>query len=150
MTTTPTELLIARQLEVQDFLMARGWQLDGNNGPADAKFLDDPTAGWSYQASFGGERTNDVSDTAPVVLQCYFTFGNEGEVVFGIQPAGNLRGSGCEYHDATERLYPLTEAQTVDLRGLAAELDELEPRARAHDVRALVDCRYFGPCGRTR
>jgi hypothetical protein len=143
-------LLIARQLEVHDHLLARGWRLDGDTGPADVKFLDDATAGWSYPASFGGRRTNDVGDTTPMVLQCYFTFGDEGEVVFGVLPAGNLRGSGCAEHDTKERLFPLTGTGHVDLVTLTAMVDELEPLARAHDVRALVECRYFGPCDARR
>jgi len=139
-------LLITRQLEVHDHVLARGWRLDGDTGPADVKFLDDATAGWSYPASFGGERTNTVSDTTPVVLQCYFTFGDEGEVVFAVVPAGNLRGSGCPKHDTGERQLPLTGDGRVDLVTLTAMLDELEPLARAHDVHALVECLYFGPC----
>ncbi|MCR6484994.1 hypothetical protein M8542_19370 [Amycolatopsis sp. OK19-0408] len=146
--TTPTDLLIARQLEVHDHLIGRGWRLDGDAGPGDAKFLDDPTAGWSYPASFGGARTNTVGDATPSVLQCYFTFDNEGDVVFAAVPAGNLHGSGCAAHDTTERQYPLTARGTVDLPALTAELDDLEPRARAHDVRALVECLFFGPCPR--
>ncbi|WP_072479462.1 hypothetical protein [Amycolatopsis australiensis] len=148
MTATPTELLIARQLEVHDHVLARGWRLDGDTGPGDAGFLDDATAGWSYPASFGGARTNTVADATPVLLHCYFTFGDEGDVVFAVVPAGNLRGSGCPVHDTRERRFPLTEAGRVDLVTLTTVLDELEPRARAHDVHALVECLYFGPCTR--
>ncbi|GAB3148183.1 hypothetical protein GCM10027258_42830 [Amycolatopsis stemonae] len=135
MTATP----ISR---VHDLLLARGWRLDGETPPADAGFLDDPAAGWSYPASFGGERTNDVADATPTPLQCHFTFGDDGEVVFAVVPAGNPRGSGCAKHDTAERQF----AGPIDLGALTALLDELESRARAHDVRALVECLYFGPC----
>src|SRR2546430_7981085 len=128
-----TVTLIARQLEVHDFVLARGWRLDGDTGPADVGFLDDAAAGWSYPASFGGERTNTVADATPVVLRCHFTFGDEGEVVFAVIPAGNLRGSGCAKHDTRERRFPLTADGLVDLGTLGAMLDEVEQAARAHD-----------------
>jgi len=83
-----------------------------------------------------------------VPLQSYFTFGNEGDEVFAILPAGNLRGSGCPDHDTQERFFPLTAAGGVDLAEIATLLDTLEPRARSLDPRALIECRYFGPCER--
>lgn len=146
MTATPTDLPIARQREVHDHLLARGWQLDGTTAPGDAGFVDDPAAGWSYPASFGGARANAVADATPSVLRCHFTFDDEGDVVFAVVPAGNVNGAGCPDHDTAERQYALTPRGSVDLPALSAALDDLESRARAHDVRALVECRFFGPC----
>jgi hypothetical protein len=148
MTTPPTDLALARQRRVHEFLTARGWHLDGKSDPGEAWFADDVHAGWHYPGTFGGRRINDVADTTPVRLQSYFTFDNEGDEVFAVVPAGNLRGSGCAEHDTGERFFPLTAAGTVDLDPIAPLLDALEPRARSLDPRALIECLYFGPCER--
>lgn len=144
--TTSTDPRFTRQRSVHEFLTARGWHLDGDSDPGEAWFANDPNAGWHYPASFGGERINEVSDTTPVPLQGYFTFGEEGEEVFTIVAAGNLRGSGCAEHDTRERFFPLTADGGVDLAPVAALLDTLESRARDLDARAVVECLYFGPC----
>ncbi|MGW3967683.1 hypothetical protein ACWED2_48245 [Amycolatopsis sp. NPDC005003] len=143
---TTSDLMVARQLGVHEFLTARGWLLDGDSDPARVWFADDVHAGWHYPETYGGQQVNDVGDTTPVQLQSYFTFGNEGEEVFALVPAGNLRGSGCAEHDTQERFFALTASGVVDLAEVAARLDVLEPRARALDPRALIECRYFGPC----
>lgn len=143
---TTSDLMVARQLGVHEFLTARGWLLDGDSDPARVWFADDVLAGWHYPETYGGRRINEVADTTPVRLQSYFTFDNEGDEVFAVVPAGNLRGSGCPEHDTRERFFPLTAGGVVDLERIAALLDTLEPRARALDPRALIECRYFGPC----
>ena len=148
MTTPPTDRARTRQLRVHEFLTARGWHLDGDSDPAEVWFADDVHAGWHYPATYGGQRINEVEDTTPVQLQSYFTFGNEGEEVFSVTPAGNLRGSGCAEHDTQELFFALTAAGEVDLAEVAGLLDTLEPRARSLDPRALIECRYFGPCER--
>ncbi|EOD67346.1 hypothetical protein [Amycolatopsis vancoresmycina] len=148
MTTPPTDRARTRQLSVHEFLTARGWHLDGESDPAEVRFADDVHAGWHYPATYGGQRINEVADTTPVPLQGCFTFGDEGEEVFSVTPAGNLRGSGCAEHDTQERCFPLTAEGAVDLTEIAPLLDTLEPRARALDPRELIECRYFGPCER--
>jgi hypothetical protein len=147
MTTPPTDLAIDRQRRVHEFLTGRGWHLDGDSDPGRVWFTDDVHAGWHYPATYGGQRINDVADTTPVRLQSYFTFDNEGDEVFTIVPAGNLQGSGCTEHDTRERFFPFTAGGAVNLDEIAALLDTLEPRARSLDPRALIECRYFGPCG---
>jgi hypothetical protein len=119
---------------VHEFLTGRGWRLD-------ERAADDPDAGWEFPGSFGGARSNPVADATPVPLQAYFTY-EDGEEVFCLLPAGNVRGSGCAEHDTAERLVPLGS----DLGPVAVVLDQLESRAAAHDLRALIECRYFGPC----
>jgi hypothetical protein len=116
---------------VHEFLTGRGWRLDG-------RAADDPDAGWEFPGSFGGARSNPVADATPVPLHAYFSYGDDGERVFCVVPAGNLHGSGCAEHDTGERV--------VAVDGFASLLDELEARAAAHDLRALIECRYFGPC----
>ncbi|MEA5363818.1 hypothetical protein VA596_30090 [Amycolatopsis sp., V23-08] len=113
---------------VHEILTGRGWRLD-------AADLD---AGWEYPGSFGGQRCNPVADATPVPLQAYFSYGDDGAEVFCVVPAGNLHGSGCAEHDTAE--------QVVAVDGVAALLDDLESRAATHDLRALIECRYFGPC----
>ncbi|SEC48280.1 hypothetical protein SAMN04489727_3916 [Amycolatopsis tolypomycina] len=146
MTTPPTDQALERQLRVHEFLTARGWTLDGAREPGETWFANDPRAGWRYPASYGGTKINDVGDTTPVRLQAYFTFGEDGKEVFTVVPAGNLQGSGCAEHDTTERFFPFTADGTVDLAGIAPLLESWEPRAQALDPRALIECRYFGPC----
>jgi hypothetical protein len=147
MATTSTDSLITTQQSVHDFLTGRGWRLDGHTDPGDAGFFNDPDAGWSYPDSFGGISINDVDMTAtPRVLQAYFTFDNAGDLTFAVLPAGNLGRTGCPEHDAKERQLPLTAEGTVDTSQLTTLLDELEPRARSLDPRALIECRFFGPC----
>ncbi|MEU4248757.1 hypothetical protein AB0F15_15250 [Amycolatopsis sp. NPDC026612] len=148
MTTPPTDLVLTRQLHVHEFLTGRGWHLDGASDPGEAWFAGDPRAGWHYPASYGGQRINDVAGTTPVRLQSHFTFDDQGEEVFTVVPAGNLRGNGCSEHDTSERFFPLTATGVVDLDEIATLLDTLEPRARSLDPRALIECRYFGPCKR--
>ncbi len=138
--------MAARQLGVHEFLTARGWLLDGDSDPTRAWFADDVHAGWHYPETYGGRRINEVAGTTPVRLQSYFTFDNEGDEVFAVVPAGNLQGSGCAEHDTRERFFPLAAGAVVELAEIAALLDSLEPRARALDPRALIECRYFGPC----
>jgi hypothetical protein len=116
---------------VHEFLTGRGWRLD-------ERAADEPDPGWEFPGSFGGARCNAVADATPVPLQAYFSYGDDGAEVFCVVPAGNLRGSGCAEHDTAERV--------VSLDGFGELLDELEPRAAAHDLRALIECRYFGPC----
>jgi len=123
-----------------EFLTGRGWRLDERTGADAAGYPDDPDPGWEYPGSFGGARCNPVADATPVPLQAYFTY-EDGEEVFCLVPAGNLGGSGCAEHDTAERFVSLDGFGPV-----AALLDELEPRAEAHDLRALIECRYFGPC----
>ncbi|MFG1641752.1 hypothetical protein ACGFMK_15815 [Amycolatopsis sp. NPDC049252] len=117
---------------VHEFLTGRGWRLDA---------AADPDAGWEYPGSFGGARCNPVADATPVPLQAYFSYGDDGSEIFCVVPAGNLHGSGCAQHDTAEQVVPLD-----GFDGFAALLDDLEPRAAAHDLRALIECRYFGPC----
>ncbi len=114
---------------VHEFLTGRGWR-------ADERTADDP--GWEFPGSFGGVRCHDVADATPVPLQAYFSYDDDGAEVFCVLPAGNLHGSGCAEHDTAERVVP------VD--GIGPLLDDLEPRAAALDLRALIECRYFGPC----
>lgn len=146
MTTPPTDQALDRQLRVHEFLTARGWTLDGTGDPGVAWFANDPRAAWRYPASYGGITVNEVGETTPVRLQAYFTFGEDGEEVFTVVPAGNLHGSGCAEHDTTERFFPFTAGGAVDLEGIAPLLETWEPRARSLDPRALIECRYFGPC----
>ncbi|MEV6876157.1 hypothetical protein [Amycolatopsis sp. NPDC051128] len=147
MAMSSTELMLARQLGVHEFLTGRGWQVDGGSDPGDLAFAEDPHSGWHYPASYGGRHVNTVSDTTPVPLQSYFTYDRDGDEVFGVVPAGNLRGSGCAEHDTREQFFAFTADGAVDLDRLAPLLDVLEPRARALDPRALIECLYFGPCG---
>jgi hypothetical protein len=128
---------LARRQHLHEFVTARGWVPDDESGP---------DAGWHYPASFGGTTTNQVADATPARLTCYFSYDDAGDAVFAIVPAGNLHGSGCAVHDTAERHLPLTAGGTADLAGLAPLLDDLEPRARDLDPRALVECLYFGPC----
>jgi hypothetical protein len=146
MTASSTDLPFTRQRSVHEFLAARGWRLDGAADPAVTWFADDPQAGWHYPGSFGGQRMNPVSDTTPVRLQSYFTFDREGDEVFCVVAAGNLRGSGCPAHDTEERFFGFTADGKVDLDPIASLLDTLEPRARDLDPRAVIECLYFGPC----
>jgi hypothetical protein len=146
MTTSSTDLMLARRRGVHEFLTGRGWRVDGGNDPGDVAFAEDPQAGWHYPASYGGRHVNEVSDTTPVKLQSYFTYDGDGEEVFGVLPAGNPRGSGCPEHDTDEQFLVFTADGAVDLARLAPLLDVLEPRARALDPRALIECLYFGPC----
>ncbi|OXM61257.1 hypothetical protein [Amycolatopsis vastitatis] len=148
MTTPPTDLALARQRRVHEFLTARGWQLEGDSDPGEAWFADDPHAGWLYPATFGGQHINEVADATPVLLQSYFTFDDDGDEVFTVVAAGNLHGSGCAEHDTGERFFSLTAGGDVDLDPIAPLLDTLEPRARSLDPRALIECLYFGPCER--
>ncbi len=148
MTTPPTTLVLARQLRVHEFLTGRGWHLDGDSNPGEASFAGDAHAGWRYPASYGGQWINDVAGTTPARLQSYFTFDDQGAEVFTVVPAGNLRGNGCAEHDTGERFFALTADGAVDLDEIATLLDTLEPRARSLDPRALIECRYFGPCRR--
>ena len=146
MTASSTDLPLARQRSVHEFLTARGWLLDGAGDPAETWFADDAHAGWHYPGSFGGQRMNVVSDTTPVGLQSYFTFDGEGDEVFCLVAAGNLRGSGCPEHDTGEQFFPFTADGKVDFDRITPLLDTLEPRARALDARAVIECLYFGPC----
>ena len=148
MTTPPTDLALARQRRVHEFLTARGWHLDDDSDPGEARFADDSRAGWHYPATFGGQHINEVADATPVRLQSYFTFGDDGDEVLTVVAAGNLRGSGCAEHDTGERVFPLTTGGTVDLDPIGRLLDILEPRARNLDPRELIECLYFGPCKR--
>ena len=148
MTTPPTDLALDRQRRVHEFLTARGWHLEGGSDPGETWFADDVRAGWHYPASYGGRHINDVAGTTPVRLRGYFTFADDGDEVFAVVPAGNLRGSGCAEHDTHERFFPLTASGAVDFDEVAPLLDALEPRARSLDPRVLIECRYFGPCRR--
>jgi hypothetical protein len=146
MTTMSTDQLLARQRRVHEFFTGRGWDLEGSSDPGSVTFLDDTRAGWVYPGCYGGVAMNAVEGMTPVGLQGYFTFDNDGEVVLCVVAAGNLRGSGCAEHDTGERFFPAAADGGFDLDEVGALLDTLEPRARALDPRALIECRFFGPC----
>lgn len=143
--TTPTALVLARQLRAHEYLLGRGWQLDGDRDPAAAWFADDPRAGWRYPASFGGRHLNAVADVTPAGLSSHFTFDDDGAEVLVVVAAGNPRGNGCAGHDSTEYVVRSADG-AIDLDELTALLDTLEPRAASLDPRTLIECLFFGPC----
>ncbi|WP_018685390.1 hypothetical protein [Actinokineospora enzanensis] len=126
---------------VHDLLTTRGWTLDElicrENG-----YPVDPEARWCYPDSFGGVTMHVVSDVTPYHLTCRLDLDDEGGVVIG--SAGNYLG--CDEHTEREHRVP-GQDDKLDLEGVAAVLDRLEPHARALNPRDLIECRFFGPCG---
>lgn len=135
-------LLLGRGWTVEDIaeLDPDGWPLTGLiNGPAY----------WCYPPSYGGVSMNRVNETTPDQLGCHISIDDDGsnaEVV--ITSAGNL--SGCDQHIAGRYAFGLDDRDYSGLDAVAVTelLEELEPQARALDPRELIECRFFGPCGR--
>ena len=88
------------------------------------------------------EPQNKVGDATPSELSCQFSFG-EGEPAFELDSAGNH--GGCERHRITT---VLIEASDDEWDRLATLLDQLEQQARDYDPRELIECLFFGDCGR--
>lgn len=129
------------------YLTRRGWVVADHVFPHPG-FEFDAESGWRYPASYGGITINDVDDATPTVLKCYFVLDSPDEDhEFVIISVGNYRG--CEDHAEVERSFSLGE-HDAELRfaELSVLLDELEDKARDTDPRELIECRFFGPCGR--
>jgi hypothetical protein len=54
----------------------------------------------------------------------------------------------CEEHNEVVRCFGLGEHDELRFADLSVLFDELEAEARDMDPRALIECRFFGPCGR--
>lgn len=133
---------IARLNALHDFLRERGWELGPYSHEDEDGYPGDPESSWCYPDSFGGVEMNEVGDATPCQLSCRFSF-EEGEPAFLVESAGNEKG--CERHAATT---VLIEAGEGEWGQLATLLDQLEQQARDLDPRELIECLFFGDCGR--
>ena len=139
---------------LHDYLIGRGWVITRPDwyGTDDDGRPTDPETRWCYSASYGGVAMNDVEDWTPCSLVCGFGF--EGGLSVDVSAAGNWHG--CEAHPVAEHSLPFEERydevaeryNDLDFTELGTLLDRLEPAAAGLDARALIECRFFGPCGR--
>ncbi|MFE3229821.1 hypothetical protein [Nocardia sp. NPDC059228] len=139
---------------LHDYLTGRGWVITMPDyyGTDEDGRPTDPETRWRYAASYGGVVMNSVEDSTPCSLACGFGF--EGGLSVDVSTAGNWRG--CEAHPVAEHSLPVEEHydeaadrwNDLDFTELGALLDRLEPAARALDARELIECLFFGPCGR--
>lgn len=129
-----------------DFLATRGWVIEDVGHPGGSGAID-PESGWKYPASYAGAVMNQFDDITPAGLLCFFRLergGPEPELV--VISAGNY--NGCRTHAQGEWCFP-SSGRTIRFTDLAVLFDELEPAARELDPRELIECRFFGPCGRS-
>lgn len=138
---------------LHEYLTGRGWKPEEWAERDEDGYPTDPEDGWTYPASFGGAVMNQVPDITPSALRCWYerrfdeTTGH-GETALVVRAVGNFRG--CDAHDTTEYRIPYDETSgATDFAGLLGDvLADLEPPAQVTDPRALIECRFFGPCGR--
>ncbi|MGX1779225.1 hypothetical protein ACWIGW_44460 [Nocardia brasiliensis] len=151
----PDVIAEAQLHRLHDFLTARGWRVDSwHDSDPETGYPLDAEAGWTYPASYGGVAMNDVDDVTPKPLSCdFFLDSNEypdetasWSLGLRVSSAGNW--GGCPQHglDVHESAVP-EDCADIGLEQLAALLDRLEPQAGDLDPRALIECRFFGPCG---
>lgn len=127
---------------LHDFLTARWWRLDEEVHRDDGGYPIDPEAVWRYPGSFGDIAMYEIPGITPDRLSCRFDF-DDGLSIF-VLPAGNE--NGCSGHHQTEH-FIVVEGDGLDLDRVGELLDDLETHARTLDVRELIECRFFGPCG---
>lgn len=125
----------AQQREVQAFLDARGWTLQGW----------DYDHGWFIgPGNFAGRAFNfDLSQwpwNEPLKLECEVDLGHTGAPLLTITTCG-VNG-GCAKHRCRTLRIPFTSL------GLRQTLTQLEREARDIDAAELSECLLFGPCGR--
>jgi hypothetical protein len=147
----PWEITV-RDLHV--FLLGRGWvtediaDLDEDGWPLSG--LVNAPAWWCYPASYGGAVMNRVdTEVTPEQLGCHIdTADDDSDAGVVLTSAGNV--GGCDPHIVGEYRFDLDnhDYTGLDLEELGAVLDDLEPHARDLDPRDLIECRFFGPCGR--
>ena len=136
------QIRIDHLVQLDDFLIARGWSLDDDDRDEGGHPMD-PEALWRYPDSFGGVAFHQIDDVSPARLMCSFSFLEDLSI--HVAAAGNYRG--CPAHEAAEHYLAVDEEADLSLEPLNALLNELEPRARSLDARELIECRFFGPCG---
>ncbi|WP_141717636.1 hypothetical protein [Nocardia altamirensis] len=137
---------------MHEFLTDRGWviihpdynTLDDNGMPTK------PSTSWRYPDSFGGVALNSI-EGGPYPLVCRFGIEwldhPQYRLGLNVDGAGYMRG--CPDHTETEHHLVIgNDAGELDLTEVGVLLDRLEPAARALNARDLIECRYFGPCGR--
>ena len=131
---------------LHEYLLGRGWVLGTMHGEPDENgYPNDPDQDWYYAASYRGIAMNQVDDFTPSRLACAFSF--EGGLSIRVGTAGNWQG--CPDHDEARHTISVDEsADELDFTQLGGLLDELEPIAAALDPRELIECRFFGACGR--
>ncbi|WP_228799527.1 hypothetical protein [Nocardia cyriacigeorgica] len=135
-------------------LTARGWSVEdfGNpeQPPADGSDRPDTENGWTYRPSYGGLIINHFDEITPRRLDCCFHIGDwedEGDSSgLEIVAAGNW--GGCVEHALVEHWFPLGDGDRIDLGEVAELLDDLEAQAEKRNPRELIECLFFGPCGK--
>ena len=125
------------------FLLRRGWRLDENTAGDEDGCPMDAEAVWRFPESLGGVTIHAIADVSPAGLSCRFDVDEEGLSVLVIS-AGNW--ASCDDHHQAEHSVDVGTGGLA-LDRLAQLLDDLEPQARALDARAVIECRFFGPCG---
>lgn len=132
---------VDRLYGLHEFLTARGWAPGEFSDPDENGYPVDPETSWEYHPSFHGIAFHWFNDLSPSPLQCRFSFSGDEASGVEVEEAGNWKG--CAEHAIIEHHVPDEPGFTE----LAALLDQLEPRARDLDPRALIECRFFGDCG---
>ncbi|MGW6728745.1 hypothetical protein ACWF9G_22835 [Nocardia sp. NPDC055029] len=131
---------------LHEYLIGRGWVLGAVIGePEEEGYPGDPEQDWYYAASYRGISMNDVDDATPSLLSCGFIFENGLSIRVG--SAGNWKGCP-DHNEASYSVHVDESADALDFTQLGVLLDQLEPIAAALDPRELIECRFFGACGR--
>ncbi|PKW13668.1 hypothetical protein [Saccharopolyspora spinosa] len=129
--------------QLHDFLSPRGWQPDGTFDKNEPGYILGPETCWEYEGSFESEAFHRLDDVTPAPLECRFSFTDWGSAD-GVRVDSFGAYRGCGEHDIRAIFVPDGEHF---YERLAEVLDAEERRARAADVRALMECRVFGACG---
>lgn len=135
-----------RMRALHGLLVKRGWTLDACEEPDQDGYPTSLGIGWAYPASYGGIRMNTVDTFTPDPLMCFFEFGTDDKpLTVDIAAAGNK--DGCGEHTSITHVRPFDVLD--DLQTIEALLTEVESAARDRDPRELIECWFFGECGRT-
>lgn len=129
---------------LHDVVRKRGWQLT----PFDEAWLDaegypsSPQPMWFYPHSFAGAIPQQIEELSPQPLRSFYSLDAQDAIAeLVIMPAGN--DQGCPQHARTVQHLPPDTLHTQ----LADALSHAEQHAHTLDSRALIECRFFGPCG---